>query len=99
MSFLRWMPPLLALPLLAIGATGCPGNPSSNEPKPAASPEVTVSLPGVDTSSLTPRERREWGAQVSELLSPCPDTPVSIAQCVKEQRACKACLPAAQLLL
>ncbi|WP_437764007.1 thioredoxin domain-containing protein [Sorangium sp. So ce281] len=97
MSFLRWMPPLLAS--LAIGATGCPGNPSSNEPKPAASPEVSVSLPGVDTSSLTPRERREWAAQVSELLSPCPDTPVSIAQCVKEQRPCKACLPAAQLLL
>ncbi|WP_437588407.1 DsbA family protein [Sorangium sp. So ce1000] len=97
MSFLRWMPPLLAL--LTIGVTGCPGNPSSSEPKPAPSPEVSVSLPGVDTSSLTPRERREWAAQVSELLSPCPDTPVSIAQCVKEQRSCKSCLPAAQLLL
>ncbi|XXX75298.1 thioredoxin domain-containing protein [Sorangium sp. So ce134] len=97
MSFLRWMPPLLAL--LSIGVTGCPGNSGSSEPKPAPAPEVSVSLPGVDTSSLTPRERREWAAQVSELLSPCPDTPVNIAQCVKEQRSCKACLPAAQLLL
>ena len=33
------------------------------------------------------------------LLAPCPDVPVSIAQCVKENRACKTCLPAAQLLL
>ncbi|WP_437926106.1 thioredoxin domain-containing protein [Sorangium sp. So ce291] len=97
MSFLRWMPPLLAL--FSISVTGCPGNSASNEPKPVPSPEVSVSLAGVDTSSLTPRERREWAAQVSELLSPCPDTPVSIAQCVKEQRPCKACLPAAQLLL
>ncbi|WP_148314402.1 DsbA family protein [Sorangium cellulosum] len=97
MSLLRWMPPLLAL--ISIGVTGCPGNSGSSEPKPAPPQEVSVSLPGVDTSSLTPRERREWAAQVSELLSPCPDTPVNIAQCVKEQRACKACLPAAQLLL
>lgn len=97
MSFLRWMPLLLAL--LSISVTGCPGNSGPSDPKPAPSPEVSVSLPGVDTSSLTPRERREWGAQVSELLSPCPDTPVSVAQCVKEQRPCKACLPAAQFLL
>ncbi|AUX26175.1 hypothetical protein SOCEGT47_067360 [Sorangium cellulosum] len=97
MSFLRWMPLLLAL--LSISVTGCPGNSGPSDPKPAASPEVSVSLAGVDTSSLTPRERREWAAQVSEILSPCPDTPVSVAQCVKEQRPCKACLPAAQLLL
>src|SRR5262249_9023002 len=45
------------------------------------------------------RERREWAAQVSELLAPCPEVPVSIAQCVSENRPCKTCLPAAQLLL
>ena len=33
-------------------------------------PEVTVSLKGVDTSALMPREKREWAAQVSELLAP-----------------------------
>lgn len=89
------MPILVAL--VSLGAAACPGKSDPNDTKPAASPEV--SLAGVDTSSLTPRERREWAAQVSELLAPCPETPVSIAQCVKEQRPCKTCLPAAQLLL
>lgn len=72
------------------------------ETKPAASASAVVhdvSLKGVDTSALTPRERREWAAQVSELLAPCPDVPVSIAQCAQENRACKTCLPAAQFLL
>jgi protein-disulfide isomerase len=36
---------------------------------------------------------------VSELLAPCPDQPVSIAQCVTEARACNACLPAAKFLV
>jgi protein-disulfide isomerase len=36
---------------------------------------------------------------VSEVLAPCKDVPVSIAQCVQEKRACPACLPAAQFLL
>lgn len=83
--------------LLLVGGAHCRGKPDPTEAKPAAYPEV--SLKGVDTSSLTPRERRDWAAQVSELLAPCPDVPVSIAQCVQEQRPCKTCLPAAQLLL
>ena len=83
--------------LISLGAAGCPGKSEPGDTKPAASPEV--SLAEVDTSSLTPRERREWASQVSELLAPCPETPVSVAQCVKEQRPCKSCLPAAQLLL
>lgn len=92
----RWLPLLAALACLGAGCT-----PSKSEPgdiKPAPTTEA-VSLEGVDTSALTPRERREWAGQVSELLAPCPDTPVSIAQCVKEKRACKACMPAAQFLL
>jgi protein-disulfide isomerase len=94
MSLSRWLPLLGAL--AGLGAAGCPPKSDPGE-KPVASPEV--SLAGVDTSSLTPRERREWASQVSELLAPCPETPVSIAQCVKEQRPCKTCLPAAQYLL
>ncbi len=96
MPFLRTSPLLAAIVLLT-GST-C-SKPDAGEVKPPASPEVSVSLKGVDTSALTPRERREWAAQVSELLAPCPEVPVSIAQCVSEGRACKTCLPAAQLLL
>src|SRR5262245_35153368 len=95
MPFVRWSPLFAAL-AFASGST-CQGKPDSGESKPTASAEVT--LLGVDTSTLTLRERRDWAAQVSELLAPCPDVPVSIAQCVKEQRICKMCLPAAQFLL
>src|SRR5690349_21185835 len=95
MPLLRTMPLLAAIVLF--GST-C-SKPDSGEAKPAATPEVQVQLKGVDTSPLTPRERREWAAQVSELLAPCPEVPVSIAQCVSENRACKTCLPAAQFLL
>src|SRR4051812_33519524 len=94
MPFLRSSPLLYAAVLL--GASTC-SKPDAGETKPAATPEVT--LKGVDTSPLTPRERHDWAGQVSELLAPCPDTPVSIAKCVTENRPCKACLPAAQLLL
>ncbi len=79
-----------------LGGSTC-SKTEEGETKPAVTPEVT--LKGVDTSPLTPRERREWAAQVSEILAPCPDVPVSIAQCVSENRACKTCLPAAQFLL
>jgi len=95
MPFLRIS--LLAAVVLLAGST-C-SKPDVGEAKPAATPEVSVSLKGVDTSSLTTRERRDWAAQVSELLAPCPEVPVSIAQCVSEGRPCKTCLPAAQYLL
>jgi len=65
----------------------------------SAAARADVELPGVDTSSLTPRERRDWSAFVSQLGSPCADTPVSIAQCVKEKRSCGKCLPAAKYLV
>src|SRR5436190_7001749 len=85
----------LIVALVALNASTCRGK--NDDTKPAATPEV--SLPEVDTSALTPRERREWASQVSELLAPCPDVPVSISQCVQEKRPCKTCLPAAQFLL
>jgi len=97
MPFLRSSWPLLAAVLFS-GSTCSKSDPAETK-TPNTPATAEVSLKGVDTSSLTPRERREWAAQVSELLAPCPDVPVSIAQCIQEQRACKACLPAAQFLL
>jgi predicted DsbA family dithiol-disulfide isomerase len=88
---------VLALALTGTGGT-CQGqSQGSSAQKDKDAPDV--SLPGVDTSSLTPREKKEWSSYVSEFLSPCQDTPVPIAQCVKEQRHCARCLPAAKFLL
>jgi len=67
--------------------------------KPKSAPPADLELPGVDISSLTPRERREWATFVSELPAPCADVPVSVAQCVKEKRACARCVPAARFLM
>ncbi len=89
--------------LLSIGASTCreakdtASAPGSTTSSPAA--QAIVSLPGIDLSALTPREQREWSEQVSQILAPCADTPVPIAQCVKEGRACKTCLPGAEFLL
>jgi protein-disulfide isomerase len=86
--------------LLAIALSGgtCQGQSKGDSTqKDKDTPEV--SLPGVDTSSLTPREKKEWSSYVSEFLSPCQDAPVPIAQCVKEHRSCARCVPAAKFLL
>ncbi len=58
-----------------------------------------VQLEGVDTKALTPREKKDWSKYVSELLAPCSNVPVPIAQCVKEKRDCSKCVPAAKYVL
>lgn len=90
----------LAMSVSGTLALGCEGktNPTA-ETAPAPTTSAAVDIPGIDTSTLTPRERREWQAQVAELLAPCPDVPVSIAQCITENRSCLACRPAAEFLL
>lgn len=70
---------------------------SPKEPPPVE--EAPVQLAGVDTAGLTQRELGKWREHVSELLAPCPEQPVSIAQCVTESRPCGACLPAAKFLV
>jgi predicted DsbA family dithiol-disulfide isomerase len=69
---------------------------------PAQSPEPSgpiVDLPGLDTRDLLPRERREFSAYVREMLAPCPNVAVPIAQCVQEKRDCDKCMPAAKVIL
>src|SRR5678815_4724818 len=61
--------------------------------------KTVVDVKGVDTSSLTARERSDWSESVSHLISPCPDQAVPLAQCVNENRPCKACSPAVRYLL
>ena len=81
-----------------LGST-CHGQSNGSDVSKDAVPASEVSIAGVDTSALTPRERTEWSTYVSELLAPCSDTPVPIAQCVNEKRSCAKCLPAAKYVL
>ena len=84
-----------------LGGAACrsPADSPKEPPPPQEERSTPAQLPGVDTSALTAREMGRWREYVSELLAPCPDQPVSIAQCVTESRACGACLPAAKFLL
>ena len=92
---------MLASVLTAASFSTCRGTADNGSSTGGGKPAVVgdVELTGVDTSALTPRERREWAAYVSETLAPCTDTPVPIAQCVKEKRACARCVPAAKFLV
>jgi protein-disulfide isomerase len=98
---------VLAALALAIALASLPGCKDSNangatssgggSPQPSAEPKDVV-LPGVDTSAMTPRERHEFSSLVTELIAPCPSTPVPVAQCVLEKRACAACGQAAKFI-
>lgn len=87
------------LALLQLNFSTCDRQSDTSTPTADSATVDSVELPGVDTKELTRREEREWSTYVSELLAPCPDQPVSIAQCVKESRKCEACKPAADFLL
>jgi protein-disulfide isomerase len=65
---------------------------------PSTATEQDLTLPGVDTTDFTARERHEFSHFVRELPAPCKDVAVPVAQCVLEQRACPACVPAAQAI-
>jgi protein-disulfide isomerase len=92
-----------AIFLLTFGSVGstCHGQQSAGSGEAAAKDPTgsDVNLPGVDTSMLTPREKREWSNYVSELMAPCSDTPVSVAQCVQEKRPCSKCVPGVKYVL
>ena len=81
-----------------LGGT-CQGQSQGSSVQKDTTPSPEVSIPEIDTSALTPREKKEWATHVSEFLSPCSDVPVSIAQCVQEKRNCTRCLPAARFVL
>lgn len=100
MSGMKIIATLLLLGFASGGST-CHGQSSSGTDvsKDPGAAVVDVNLAEVDTSALMPREKKEWSRYVSELLAPCSDTPVPIAQCVQEKRSCNKCVPAAKLLL
>ncbi len=93
----------LALAVVAALSSACgssDGGKTSASAEPSSSAaQKPLKIPGIDTDALTPRERREFTAQVREMLAPCPNVPVSLAQCLEEKRECGACKPAADMLL
>jgi protein-disulfide isomerase len=93
-------PAWIAWVLITVAGAACrsPAD-SPKEPPPVEEVATPAQLPGVDTTGLTQRELGKWREYVSELLAPCPEQPVSIAQCVTESRACGACLPSAKFLV
>jgi protein-disulfide isomerase len=93
----RVLAAVAALSLFSSRLSTC-RSPGENSKSSGHDSGEVVQLNGVDTSSLTSREQRDWSAAVSELLSPCPDQPVTLAECVKESRPCAACKPAASFL-
>ncbi len=98
---------VLALGLAAGGWTSCRDSSASNPlhegheghegpSAPEKAEAKDVSLVGVDVSAMTPRERHEWSLLVTDLLAPCAAVPVSIAQCIQENRPCGTCARAAK---
>ena len=89
-----------AMALVTLAAACSSGAGQSGAQTPGAQPtSENVNLPEVDTANLTGREKTDFSGLVSELLAPCPEQPVSIAECVTQKRACNACLPAARFLV
>jgi len=73
------------------------GDARNAAPEPSSVAEAKdVALPGIDVSAMTPRERHEFTALLTRLFAPCPNVPVSIAQCVQEKRPCGSCAQAAK---
>lgn len=97
---LNWLGKASSVALLMAGVlSGCQSQTTAGaEPNPTPKSEA-LELPGVVTSKLTNREKDQWSSYVGELLAPCPDQPVSIAQCVTEGRPCETCKPAAEFLV
>lgn len=93
---------LTALTMATSAVSGCssPGGDTKASAEPATSASAKpLNLPGIDTDALSPREKREFTAQVREILAPCADVPVNLEQCLAENRKCGACKPATEMLL
>ena len=100
---------LLCFGVSGVSLVGCGSNDGNAKPEPKASAQPTSSssaaaaaaelaVATLDTSTLTPREKRELSTQLSETLAPCPEVAVSLAVCISEKRACASCGAAAEFL-
>jgi protein-disulfide isomerase len=67
------------------------GGPSAAPP--AGSGVAQTALKKLAVPGLTSRENNELQTQLGKLTAPCGE-PISLAVCIAEDRACKACVPA-----
>jgi protein-disulfide isomerase len=67
-------------------------------PRLAEAPVAPAVLPDLDVSFLSARERLAFDDLVRTLIAPCADTALPLEACVRDERACAACRPAARLL-
>lgn len=63
------------------------------------SPHADPAFETLDGSKLNDREKQELKLQLGEAMSPCPNVPVSLAQCLAEKRECNLCKPAGEMLV
>src|SRR3954466_8774632 len=83
---------LLALTSSRLTTCRSPGEGGGDATQPQS--QKTVEITAAAASALTARERTEWSDEVSHLLWPCSDQAVPLAQCVSQNRPCRACAPA-----
>lgn len=97
---------LLFAVVFALAAYGCDDDPPADERVQevmletgggAPAEDQIESLDQVDVARLGRSERRMWVELVNDLNSPCGE-PISVAQCVSEERSCQRCVPAARMV-
>lgn len=66
---------------------------SNSGPPPASSGVAQAAMKKLAVPGLTTREATELQNQLAKLNAPCGE-PISLAVCIAEDRACKACAPA-----
>src|SRR5436309_2656739 len=100
-----WFLGVFALSILACGKTSAPavadvdaGTAQAAVTASAAPSVVKLDLPGLDAGDLSAREASETAQALETILSPCPEVPVSIAQCLREKRVCATCGRAAHFV-
>lgn len=88
----------LLVAFLGGGQGSCQNNAGAGQAS-ADTTKADITLPGVDTSVLTPRERKEWSGYVTKFAPPCQGAGASIAACLNEKKTCDGCMPAAKYLV
>lgn len=88
--------PVVAKPVVSARpvVTAAPTPAVTSEPVPEPKPPI---LPGIDTTALSDKQAEIFEEVVNEQPAPCDDVKATIAECVKRDLDCAACVPAAEI--